>query len=135
MAQDQLPEIKMDASQLYREEVFTDNRVGTLRCMTPVTADGATDTMRAVQYIGQASLMTPAGSLPINFEIPANSLAEAIEGFGPAAEKAVQETMEELQELRRQAASSIVVPGAGGGMPGPGGMPGGGMPGGGIQMP
>jgi hypothetical protein len=42
--------------------------------------------------------------------------------------------MKDLQELRRQAASSIVVPQ--GGMGGLGGLPGGGMPGGGkIQIP
>ena len=128
----------MDASQLYREEVFTDNRIGTIRRMTPVTADGETDAARPTVFVGSASLMTPAGSLPISFEIQARSLSEAVEGYGPAAQKALEETMEELQEMRRQAASSIVVPGAGGGggMPG-GGMPGGGMPGGGggIQMP
>ena len=33
-------EIKMDVSNLYREETFTDNTVGTLRRITPVTADG-----------------------------------------------------------------------------------------------
>ena len=134
MAQDPQQEIKMDASQLYREEVFTDNRIGTIRRMTPVTADGDVDASRPTLFVGSASLMTPAGSLPISFEIAGSTLAEAVAGYGPAAERALEETMSELQEMRRQAASSIVVPGQGGGMPG-GGMPGGGMPGGGIQMP
>ncbi|MEM9300700.1 MAG: hypothetical protein AAGE01_01235 [Pseudomonadota bacterium] len=136
MAQDTQQEITMDGSQLYREDVFTDNRIGTIRRMTPVNADGDTDAARPTLFVGSASLMTPAGSLPISFEIQATTLAEAVDGYGPAAQKALEETMQELQEMRRQAASSIVVPGAGGGgMPG-GGMPGGGMPGGGgIQMP
>lgn len=139
MAQEPQQKIEMDADQLYREEVFTDNRVGTIRRMTPVTPDGSDDRSRVVEFVGQASLMTPAGSLPISFHIPANTLAEAVEGYGEAARKAVDETMEELQEMRRQAASSIVVPGAGGGLPGGGmaggGLPGGGIPGGGIQIP
>ena len=37
----------MDPTQIYREETFTDRRVGTIRRLTPVTADGATDAPRA----------------------------------------------------------------------------------------
>ena len=37
-------DIAMDSSSLYREETFTDRRVGTLQRLTPVTASGATDT-------------------------------------------------------------------------------------------
>ena len=140
---DQLPDISMDATSLYREEVYTDQQVGSVRVMTPVKTDGSTDMSRSVLYYGSASLMTPAGAIPLNFELEGASLEEAISNFGDAAQKAFEETVEELKELRRQAASSIVVPGAGGGqggMPGggsggPGGMPGGGMPGGGIKMP
>ena len=36
----------MDSSQIYREETFTDRRVGTIRRLTPVTADGAVDAAR-----------------------------------------------------------------------------------------
>ncbi len=125
-----LPEIKMDPSELYREEVFTDQRIGTIRCLTPVTPDGQVDSGRPVQYVGAAQVLTPAGALPISFAIEAGSLSEAIEKFGAAAQRAFEETMEELKELRRQSTSSIVVPSMGSGGPGSGGMPGGG-----IQMP
>ena len=62
-------EIRMNPDELYREEIFTDRRVGTIQRLTPVTGDGADDPSRPVQFVGQASLMTPAGSLPISFEI------------------------------------------------------------------
>ena len=39
--QQQLPEIKLDPTQLYREEIFTDRKAGTLRRLVPVTADGS----------------------------------------------------------------------------------------------
>ncbi len=39
--QSELPDIKLDASSLYREEIFTDRRAGTLRRMTPVKVDGS----------------------------------------------------------------------------------------------
>ena len=123
----QAPDIKMDADGMCREEVFTDNRIGTIRKLTPVTTNGDDDSQRQVQFIGSTQIMTPGGALPLNFEIPADSLADAIDGFGDAARLAVEQTMEELRELQRQQASSIVVPKAG---MGPGQMGGGG-----IQMP
>jgi len=103
-------ELKLEADKLYLEEVFTDRRIGTIRRLTPVTKDGKTDASRAVVYVGETQIMTPAGSIPIGFEIAAGSLDEAAEKFGPAAKDAIDRTVRELQELRRQASSSIVVP-------------------------
>lgn len=128
-------DISMQVDDLYREEQFTDRRVGSIQRLTPVTADGSDDPDRPVLYVGQASLMTPAGALPINFEIEANSLGDAAAKFGGEAQKAVAEAIEQLQEMRREAASGIVVPGQGGGGGGmPPGMGGGGPRGGGIQL-
>jgi hypothetical protein len=127
-------EAKMDAASLYREEIITDRKVGTLRVMTPIAADGKTDTARPIQYIGEAQIMTGAGPLPISFEIDAKDLREAVDKFAPAAKEAIEKTVRDLQELRRQAASSIVVPQGGMGGLGPGGL--GGVGGGGkIQLP
>jgi hypothetical protein len=109
-------EIKVDPTKLYLEEIFTDRRIGTIRRLTPVKKDGTPDPARPVVYMGETQIMTPAGSLPIGFEIPAASLEEAAEQFGPLAKEAIERTVHELQELRRQAASSIVIPqGPGGG--------------------
>jgi hypothetical protein len=91
----------MDASQIYREETYTDRRVGTIRCLTPVTAEGTADAARPVLYVGQAQIMTPMGALPISFDLEASTLSAAIAKFGEAAEVAVQQTMRELQDLRR----------------------------------
>src|SRR5688572_31874595 len=126
-------DIRVDPKQLYLEEVFTDRRVGTIRRLTPVNKDGDRDQARAVLYIGETQVLTPAGALPIGFEIGAGSLEEAAEKFGTLAKEAIERTVKELQELRRQAASSIVIPQ--GGMPPAGGLGGGGLGGGKIQMP
>ncbi len=114
-------DIKMDASNLFREETFTDNTVGTLRRLAPVTADGEPDPTRAQQFIGSTQVMTTAGPLPLSFEIPAETLSEAAEAFGAAARDAFEKTMEELREMQRQQASQIVVPGSGAGPMGGGG--------------
>ena len=121
-------EIRMDATRLYREEVFTDNAVGMLRRLTPVTADGETDTSREVQFVGSTQVLTSAGPLPLTFEIEAGSLTEAAAAFGDAAKVAFDKTMDDLREMQRQQASSIVIPK--GGMDSAGGMGGGN-----IQLP
>lgn len=131
MSQANQPEIRMDVANLYREETFTDNTVGTLRRLTPVTANGETDPSRPLQFVGTTQVLTTAGPLPLSFEIEAQTLAEAADAFGEAARQAFERTMEELREMQRQQASSIVIPK--GGMDPMGGM--GSLGGGKIQMP
>jgi len=126
-------EISMNAEDMYREETFTDNAVGTLRRLTPVTPNGEVDSTRPEQYIGSTQVMTNAGPLPLSFEIEASSMPEAIAGFGEAAKQSFEKTMEELREMQRQQASSIVVPGSGGGNMGGAGM--GGTGSGNIRIP
>ncbi len=110
----------MDSTQIYREETFTDRKVGTIRRLTPVGADGSPDPARPVIFVGQAQVMTPMGAVPISFELDAPTLNEAIDKFGAAAEAAVHQTMRELQEMRREQASSLVIPDvAGGALPNP----------------
>src|SRR5256885_15546642 len=102
-------DIKVDPNALYLEEVFTDRRIGTIRRMTPVKKDGNKDTARPVLYMGETQVLTPAGALPIGFEIPAGSLEDAAEKFGGLARAAVERTGKELQGMGRPGASSIVV--------------------------
>ena len=123
----------MDAAALYREEMFTDRKVGAIRRLTPVTADGSPDTTRPMLFLGQAEIMTNMGPVPLSFEIEGKTLDQAVAGFAAAASVAIERTVQQIQELRRQAASQLVVPQ--GGLPnlGPGGP--GGRGGGKIQIP
>lgn len=122
-------DIQMHPEQLYQEEVFTDRNVGTIQRLTPVTRDGGPDQTRPVIYTGQTQILTPMGTLPISFEIEAKSLNEAAQKFGDGAKAAIEQTMKRLEELRREAASSIVIPGTAAGTPGA--IPGGGK----IRIP
>jgi len=121
-AQNDLPEIELDAKSLYREDVFTDRRAGSIRRLTPVTIDGATDASRPVLFSGQTQLLTPAGVLPLGFEIEAQTLEEALRKFPEGVKVALEQAIDEARELRREAASRIVVPEVGGGI-GPGAGP------------
>lgn len=115
--------LTMDAAGVYREDVYTDRKVGTIRSLTPVKSDGSPDAGRAPVYVGEAQILTPMGAIPVTFEIDAATLDAAVTQYPAAAKQAVERTVKEIQEMRRQAASSIVIPQ--GGLP-PGGMGGGG---------
>jgi hypothetical protein len=112
-----LPEVQLDPTSLYREELFTDRRAGTIRRLTPVTAQGEADATRFVLYSGQTQLLTPAGVLPLGFEIEAESLEDAISKFPDAVKVALEQAIDEAREMRREAATRIVVPDVGGGAP------------------
>ncbi|MDH5692404.1 MAG: hypothetical protein OEZ47_04810 [Gammaproteobacteria bacterium] len=109
--QDMQEKETMDVNSLYREDTFTDRAAGTIRRLTPVTPEGSEDASRATIYIGQAQMLTPMGAIPLNFEISARSLKEAVENFADEVEHAAQEALDELREMQRDAASQIVVPG------------------------
>jgi hypothetical protein len=126
-APNDLPEVDLDSKNLYREDVFTDRRAGSIRRLTPVTADGGPDASRAVLFSGQTQLLTPAGILPLGFEIEAATLEEALKKFPDGVKVALEQAIDEARELRREAASRIVVPEVGGGLgAGPGPAAGGG---------
>ena len=121
-AQNDLPDVQLDPRGLYREEVFTDRHAGSIRRLTPVTADGSIDPARVVLFSGQTQLLTPAGVLPLGFEIEAATLAEALRKFPEGVKAALEQAIDEARELRREAASRIVVPEVGSSVsPGPAG--------------
>jgi len=124
-APNDLPDVKLDAASMYREEVFTDRRAGTIRKLTPVTIDGNVDNTRQVLFSGQTQLLTPAGVLPLVFEIDAQTLEDALQKFPEGVKGALEQAIDEAREMRREQASRIVVPEVGGGL-GPGPAAGGG---------
>jgi hypothetical protein len=120
-------EISMDSESLFKEEMFTDRKVGTIQRLTQVDGEGQPLADGEVLFVGQTQLMTRAGPLPLSFELDAKTLAEAAEKFAAGANKAMEDTVKRLEDMRREQSSSIIVPDAAGG----GGMPGGGQ----LKMP
>lgn len=121
MSDDASDTLRFDTDNLYRIDTFTDQRSGSIRRMTPVDADGKDDATRPVRYVGEASAMTPAGTIPLSFELEGDSLASAAEGFSDGAQQAFQETLEELKRMQREQQQSIMVPGQEGKIDMPGG--------------
>lgn len=107
-----LSEIMLDDKNLFREEVFTDLRVGSIKQLTPVTSDGSRDIGRPMTYVGETQLMSQMGPLPVQAPIEADNLQEAMERFPAAIQTAVEAMISEVKDLQRKEMSRIVVPGA-----------------------
>lgn len=102
---------RFNAQNLYREETYSDLTVGSIRQMTPVTADGAADPTRPLLFVGQAEVYTPQGPMPVQFPIEAGDLKQAMERFPEAMEAFVAHLIEQARELQRQEQSRLIVPG------------------------
>ena len=111
------PEIKLDRRNLYREEVITDLRMGSIQRLVPIKPDGKRDEAREVLYVGQSQIMSQAGMIPVSARIEAIDLEDALRKFPQAMQKAIENLVEEVNRMRREQMSRIVVPGRD--MPGP----------------
>ncbi len=108
-------DLQVDQQNLYREELFTDLKVASIRRLTPVKQDGSLDKTREVIFVGQTQIMTPAGSLPVQARLEAVNLQQALERFPKAISGAIERMMAELEEFRRREAGRIVTPREAGG--------------------
>lgn len=125
-----ISDITVDTQSLYREEIFTDLKVASIRKMVPIRPDGSDDPTREPLFTGQTTLMSAAGPVPVQCALDASNLEEAAANFPEAVKEAVERMVEEAREIQRREASRIVTPGE---MPIPGLRgPSGGGGGGGI---
>jgi hypothetical protein len=122
MADEQANQIdfKVDRSSLYREESFTDLKVGSIKRLIPVKPDGSEDKSRKAIFVGQSNIVTPQGPLPIQGVIKAKELQQAIKKFPEAMEMAMERLVEEAKKYQEQKEqesqiqkpdSRIIVPG------------------------
>lgn len=110
-ARELVGDIQVDKNNLYREEAITDLNAATIRRLMPIKVDGSDDPGRKPIYVGHTQLMTQRGPLPVQGEIEADTLEEALDKFPTAIHDAVERMMEEVREMQRQAATRIVTPG------------------------
>ena len=107
-----ITDIKINTGNLYKEEAFTDLTFATIRRLTPVKIDGSIDESREAIFTGMTQLMSPNGPIPVQCLIEgAKNLSEAAAKLPAAIEKSVQAMIAEAEEMRRQEASKIILPG------------------------
>lgn len=112
MALEEIPagEGKVDLNNLYRQETFTDLGMGSIQCLSPITADGAPDASRPPIFMGTAQIMTPHGPIPVQTEIQADNLRAACAAFPQAIKDAVRDLVEQARQLERERQGGIVIP-------------------------
>jgi hypothetical protein len=59
--------------------------------------------------VRKTQILTPMGALPIAFEIDAASLGEAADKFAAGAKVALEQAARELQQMRREASTGLVI--------------------------
>ncbi len=95
-------DFRIDRSNLYLEESFTDLKVGTIKRLTPVKADGSEDKTRKKIFVGNTNVMTPQGPIPIQGMIQAKELQQAIKKFPETMEAAMDRLIEEAKKYQEQ---------------------------------
>jgi len=108
--QQNMEEFKIDRTNLYIEESFTDLKIGTVKRLKPVKTDGSEDKSRKTMFVGHTSIMTPNGPLPIQNVIEAKELAQAIKKFPEAMQEAMNRLIEEVKKYQEQQQSEIQKP-------------------------
>jgi hypothetical protein len=110
-------DFSVNKDNLYREVMFTDLRVASIRKLVPINADGSDDKNRSVIFVGATQLMTPDGPLPIQTKLNATTLDGALSEFPQAMKRALDNVIEEFQKMQQEKPqqpkddSRIIVPG------------------------
>lgn len=101
-------DFKIDRNNLYLEETFTDLKGSSVARFTPVKPDGAPDKERRPLFLGQTSLYTPEGPVPIQSPIQAKDLPQALKRFPGAMQAALERLVEEAKSMRTEASPPII---------------------------
>ncbi len=116
--QQQQIDFTFNQQNLCREESVTDLKVGAIRCLKPIKADGTEDESRPIIFLGHTQINTPQGLVPLQTLLQATTLQQAIEEFPGAMQKALQEMMEKAKQMydrqqteKKKNDSRIILPG------------------------
>ncbi|MFP4452056.1 MAG: cytoplasmic protein [Desulfobacterales bacterium] len=101
-AEGQNIDFTVNRDDLYREESVTDLKVASIRKMVPIKPDGSEDPDRSPVFFGSTQLMTPEGPLPIQSQLSATTLDEAMNEFPSAMRKALDQTIDRLKQMQQQ---------------------------------
>ncbi len=105
----------VDRNNLYREDSITDLKVASIRRLIPVKPDGTEDKSRTPVFIGHTQLMSPDGPLPIQSQLAANNIEEALDAFPEAMKQALAEMVERVKKMQEKQQpkddSRIIMPG------------------------
>ena len=76
-----LESLSINVEELYKEESITDRKAASIRRLIQINKDGSEDPTRETIYIGDTTLMTQMGPIPVQFPLEASNLEAAFELF------------------------------------------------------
>ena len=103
-------DLQVQQNNLYLEESFTDLDMASIRRLTPVKPNGIKDKSRKPIFVGHTQLMTPQGALPIQSQLEATNLKEAMEKFPEAMKISIDKMLANLKQMQQKEESRIIVP-------------------------
>ncbi len=115
--------MSVDLANLYTEAIYSDLQSASVRVLIPVLPDGSFDESRIRMFIGDPTLMTQRGPIPVQFPPEAETLEKPFVLFPEGVRGAIERLNERAREMAREEAGRSMVPGTppGGGMGGMGG--------------
>ena len=115
MSQEEQISFEVDGKNLYREESLTDLRVAVIRKLIPVTPDGLEDKTRKPLFFGHSQVMSPEGPIPLQAQLDADNMEDAMKEFPRAMSQAMDEMIDHIRMLQKeqqqQQESRIITPG------------------------
>jgi len=110
-AQQNQIDFTMNRKKLYRDESFTDIKVGALRRLVPVKPDGSEDDSRVPMFMAQTQVMSPAGPIMLNAALKATTIEEAVDEFPVAMEAELEKMKAEAEQRQAEAGAQSGVSG------------------------
>ena len=102
MSQMNMNEAQLDKENLYREETYTDMKIGSLHKLIPIKIDGTPDESRPAHFTARTQLMSPSGPVPVQADLKAETLETALEEFPSAISVAVEEMVSQAQKFQQE---------------------------------
>lgn len=89
----------IDSKELWRAEVYTDRKNGTINVMLPVDVYGQRDLTRKPIYQSVVGVNVGRGQEQLGFVIEAVTLREAVDGWESAAILAIRGAIQEAERM------------------------------------
>jgi hypothetical protein len=104
MSEEKYIENSLDSNNLYREETYTDLQNGAMKAFWPVDTKGVdvVDGTRSPKFLALTNIQTQDGPAPIQAEIEANHLEEAVNKFQEKLDQVVGSLIEETQKQEEE---------------------------------
>ena len=94
--------LPLNEHDLYEIRLISDDKAGELKWYVPVSVLGYQDPTRAYKFKGMTMINTPQGPRPLEFEIEATNLSDALIEWPRKLEAQIRSMQSQMEEAHRQ---------------------------------